>query len=117
VNSALANKVSVIVGGTAGLGLSGAKACAGVGAKVIIVGRDGGGGAGGDWELGDAARAVVGDATDPQTAEKAIAAAVEAFGDWIGCITWPGGRTRRGMGRCMRSGHGSFCNERGRLNA
>ena len=37
---ALEGKVVVVIGGTTGLGLCGAKACISAGARVVVVGRD-----------------------------------------------------------------------------
>jgi NAD(P)-dependent dehydrogenase (short-subunit alcohol dehydrogenase family) len=76
----LADKVVVIIGGTTGLGLSGATACVRAGAKVVVVGRDADHAKAAESDLGSASRQLVGDATDPQTAALAIELALNAFG-------------------------------------
>lgn len=79
----LHGKTIVIVGGTTGLGLSAAKACALAGANVVAVGPDS--------DQGDVAKSlspsgliVTGDSTDPKTAPWAIATAVREFGGFDG---------------------------------
>lgn len=85
----------VIVGGTSGLGLSAARACEREGALLTVVGRP-------DAEadraaslLGDAARLLRGDATDPAVAVQAIEEAVGAFGRVDGVFHVAGGSGRR----------------------
>lgn len=95
MGDALAGKSIVIVGGTAGLGLSGAKACLAAGARVVIVGRSSEGTDRALRLLGEAARAVTGDATAPETAERAIALAVAEFGRLDGLYHVAGGSGRR----------------------
>lgn len=91
---ALAGKVIVVVGGTTGLGLSGAKACAAAGARVIVVGRDAEHAEEAVRLIGrESARAVVGDATLPATSEEAVA--VRAFGRLDGLYHVAGGSGRR----------------------
>jgi NAD(P)-dependent dehydrogenase (short-subunit alcohol dehydrogenase family) len=92
---ALQHRVIVIVGGTTGLGLSGAQACARAGAKVVVVGRDRENAASAGAMLGDRARVLVGDATDPRTAPEAIAAALHEFGRFDGLYHVAGGSGRR----------------------
>lgn len=77
----LRDKSIVIVGGTSGLGLSAARACCLEGANVVVVGRN-------EERCGAAVaenpgqmRAVVGDASLANTAERAIADAAAAFGN------------------------------------
>ena len=72
----LDGKRIVIIGGTTGLGLSAAKAFLANGARVIVVGRNAESVAAARTELGNQARALQGDATQPQTAATAIAEAV-----------------------------------------
>jgi NAD(P)-dependent dehydrogenase (short-subunit alcohol dehydrogenase family) len=71
-------KVALVTGGSSGLGLAIAKAFVAEGAKVVVTGRRAA-------EIESAAReigavAVAGDARDPATAERAVAACVERFG-------------------------------------
>jgi NAD(P)-dependent dehydrogenase (short-subunit alcohol dehydrogenase family) len=86
----------VVIGGTTGLGLSGAVACARQGANVVIVGRNS--------ESADAAvdrigpecsRAIIGDARDPYIAAQAIATAIDAFGRFDGLYHVAGGSGRQ----------------------
>lgn len=93
--AALEGKVIVIIGGTAGIGLAGARACLAAGANVVAVGRD-------DAALVDARNALdnsrsevlAGDAIDPQTAERAIARAIERFNRFDGLYHVAGGSGR-----------------------
>lgn len=91
----LQGKRIVIIGGTTGMGLSGAKAFVREGAKVVVVGRDAESGKRAGEELGAAAVALSGDATDPATAEKAIALCVEKFGGFDGLYHVAGGSGRK----------------------
>jgi NAD(P)-dependent dehydrogenase (short-subunit alcohol dehydrogenase family) len=75
----LADKVVVIIGGTTGMGLSGATACVRAGAKVVVVGRDAEHAQAAESDLGSASRRLVGDATDPQTATLAIELGLNEF--------------------------------------
>lgn len=94
--NALAGKVIVIVGGTTGLGLSAAHACAQAGARLILVGRDAAHADEAVRAIGsEQARAVVGDAALPATSEQAVAAAVETFGRLDGLYHVAGGSGRR----------------------
>ena len=77
-DGALAGRVIVIVGGTSGLGLSAAKACIAAGAKVVAVGRIKETVASARQMLGANAGVFAGDATNPATAQEAIARAIEA---------------------------------------
>ena len=70
----------VIVGGTTGLGFSAAKALVSNGARVVVCGRSEKNIRAALDELGNNARGFAGDATDPATADKAIALAVTEFG-------------------------------------
>jgi NAD(P)-dependent dehydrogenase (short-subunit alcohol dehydrogenase family) len=91
----LKDRVIVIIGGTTGLGLSAALACAAAGARVLVVGRKPDGVESAGRELGDAGIAIVGDATDPATAPAAIARAAEVFGGVHGLYHVAGGSGRR----------------------
>ena len=91
----LQGKTIVIIGGTTGLGLSGAQACAAQGAKVVVVGRSADHAAAAVGELGnDVARAVVGDACQPETSQTAIETGLDAFGRFDGLYHVAGGSGR-----------------------
>lgn len=92
---ALESKTIVIIGGTAGLGLSAARACVEEGAHVVAVGRNPEHVAEAQRQLGDAGLVLTGDATDPQTAERAVEAAVDRFGKLDGLYHVAGGSGRR----------------------
>lgn len=92
---ALAGKVVVIIGGTTGLGLCAAKACIGAGASVVVVGRDPDHVRKAQETLGPAARGLAGDATDPRTAQTAIAAGIERFGSFDALYHVAGGSGRK----------------------
>lgn len=95
MSESLANRVIVVIGGTAGIGLAGAKACVAAGASVVVVGRDPDHAAAAIEGIGDAARAVVSDATDPDTARLAIETALADFGRFDGLYHVAGGSGRR----------------------
>jgi len=95
VQSSLADRVIVIIGGTSGLGSSAARACAAAGARLVVVGRDEQCTSETGRELGSAAVAITADATKPQTAAGAIAKAIEAFGGFHGLYHVAGGSGRR----------------------
>lgn len=91
----LANKSLVIIGGTSGLGLAATRACVRAGARAVAVGRDPDKAAAVAAEIGDSVRVLAADATDPTTAEKAIALAVSEFGGFHGLYHVAGGSGRR----------------------
>lgn len=93
--SALAGKRIAIIGGTAGLGLSAAKAFVAAGACVVAVGLKPETVASAQRELGDAALVLQGDATQPETAVAAVARAVAACGGLDGLYHVAGGSGRR----------------------
>ena len=95
VNSRLQDLSIVVVGGTTGMGLAAAKALVAEGAKLVVVGRNPDSGAKALEELGDNARLVTGDATDPTTAEQAVALAVSQFGQLDGLYHVAGGSGRK----------------------
>jgi NAD(P)-dependent dehydrogenase (short-subunit alcohol dehydrogenase family) len=93
----LAGKVVVVVGGTTGIGLSGVRACLGAGARVVALGpsdsvRD-------DLaaDLGPRARVRAADARDPGAAEGAIQLARSAHGGFDALFHVAGG-SGRGFG-------------------
>jgi NAD(P)-dependent dehydrogenase (short-subunit alcohol dehydrogenase family) len=94
-NSELKDRSVVIIGGTTGLGLSAAKACAQAGATVVVCGRNPESVGSAEQALGGAGRAFVGDATDSQTARTAIRIAIEAFGRFDALYHVAGGSGRR----------------------
>jgi len=91
----LRDKTIVIIGGTAGMGLSAARACAAAGARLVIVGRDADDAEAAAEELGDAAEVLVADAIHPDTAVRAVERAVERFGALHGLYHVAGGSGRR----------------------
>jgi len=95
MNPKLANKVIVVIGGTTGLGLSAAKAFVEAGAQVVVVGRNPENVALAEGALGASAKALVGDASEPQTASNAIATAVKLFGGFHGLYHVAGGSGRK----------------------
>jgi NAD(P)-dependent dehydrogenase (short-subunit alcohol dehydrogenase family) len=72
---ALAGQVVVLIGGTSGIGLAAARACAEAGAQLVCVGREDEA----QRVLGDNARVFTADACDPATAPRAIEEAVRVF--------------------------------------
>lgn len=94
-NAALDDRSVVIIGGTTGLGLSAAKACVRAGARVVVCGRNPESAASAEQALGSAGRALVGDATDPGTAEAAIRMALDSFGRFDALHHVAGGSGRR----------------------
>ena len=90
----LDNKTIVIVGGTTGLGLAAAKAFVGEGARVLVVGRNADSVSQAESALGQSARGLAGDATDPETAPKAIGLPKREFGGFEGLYHIAGGSGR-----------------------
>jgi NAD(P)-dependent dehydrogenase (short-subunit alcohol dehydrogenase family) len=93
--AALAGKRLVVIGGTAGLGLSAVKAFVTAGARVVAVGLKPENVAGAQREVGDAATMMCGDASRPETAVTAVAKAVSAWGGVDGLYHVAGGSGRR----------------------
>ncbi len=91
----LDNKVLVVMGGTTGIGFSAAKAFVEAGAKVVVVGRNGDHAKAARKALGKSASALVGDATDPKTAAKAIHTAWATFRGFHGLYHVAGGSGRK----------------------
>jgi NAD(P)-dependent dehydrogenase (short-subunit alcohol dehydrogenase family) len=91
----LRNKVLVIIGGTTGLGLSAAQACADDGARLVLVGRSAQSANNAGRLLGDAALPYPGDAVDPQCAAAAIELARSRFGGFHGLYHVAGGSGRQ----------------------
>jgi len=93
--AALGGKSVVVIGGTAGLGLSAAKAFVAAGARVAVVGLKEENVRIASQELGAAAIAICGDATRPDTAPKAIEEIISASGRFDGLYHVAGGSGRR----------------------
>jgi len=91
----LAGKNIVIIGGTAGLGLSAARALVREGSRVVVVGRDPESAHHAETVLGEAARVLTADATEPTTAADAIRRCREEFGRFDGLYHVAGGSGRR----------------------
>jgi len=95
MTSLLAGKSIVVIGGTTGLGLSGAKACVAAGARVVAVGRNEESCRAAAAELGNSSRVIAGDACEAGTAERAIERCVSEFGRVDGLYHVAGGSGRR----------------------
>lgn len=91
----LQDKIIVIVGGTSGLGLSGALACTRAGAKVAVVGLDADSTRAAKKQLDALALAIEADAADPRTTPAAIDDALRAFGRLDGLYHVAGGSGRK----------------------
>ena len=91
----LAGKRIVIMGGTAGLGLSAARAVLAAGARLVVVGRNAETAAQVRLELGPDALALTADANEPATAAAAVAECVRAYGGLDGLYHVAGGSGRR----------------------
>lgn len=93
--AALDRKVIVVIGGTTGLGLSGALACVRAGARVVVVGRNPDSIRAAEQALGSSGKALMADATSPETAPAAIETALKLFGGFHGLYHVAGGSGRR----------------------
>jgi NAD(P)-dependent dehydrogenase (short-subunit alcohol dehydrogenase family) len=93
--AALAGKRILVIGGTAGLGLSAVKAFVTAGARVVAVGLKPETAASAQRAVGDAATVMCGDASCPETAVAAVAKAVSTFGGVDGLYHVAGGSGRR----------------------
>lgn len=93
--AALAKKVIVVIGGTTGLGLSAARAFVRAGARVVVVGRNPENVRQAARVISRKGRALVGDASRPDTAPWAIEQAVDLFGGFDGLYHVAGGSGRR----------------------
>jgi NAD(P)-dependent dehydrogenase (short-subunit alcohol dehydrogenase family) len=91
----LGGKVIVIIGGTSGLGLSAAKAFVSVGAKVLIVGRSHEKMECALGTLGKNAAGFSTDASQPDSAERAVSEALDLFRSFDGLYHVAGGSGRR----------------------
>lgn len=91
----LRDKVIVIIGGTSGLGFAAARALLSEGARVVIVGRNVEKTRAAVKALGAGTVPVAADAMAPETAGRAIQAALDAFGGFHGLYHVAGGSGRR----------------------
>ena len=90
----LKKKNIIIIGGTSGIGASAAKAFVGEGAFLTVVGRNNNKLLEAKTFLGENGIVVEGDASNPNTINKAITQAVEKFGDVHGLYHVAGGSGR-----------------------
>lgn len=79
MKAALSGKVVVIIGGTTGIGLAAALACAEAGAQLVCVGRDEESSVAAQRALGQSAHVFTADACEPTTAVRAIDESVNTF--------------------------------------
>ena len=91
----LVNKKLVIIGGTAGMGLSAALACIEEGAKVIVVGRNAEHVNEANKKFSAHGFAMEGDATNETTAENAIDFCIKKFSGFDGLYHVAGGSGRK----------------------
>ncbi|MFT5856923.1 MAG: NAD(P)-dependent dehydrogenase (short-subunit alcohol dehydrogenase family) [Verrucomicrobiales bacterium] len=91
----LEGRVIVIIGGTSGIGLSGARALSDAGAQLVVTGRDQGKVDAAVAELGAANTAgLAGDAARSESSDAAVALAVSRFGKLDGLYHVAGGSGR-----------------------
>jgi NAD(P)-dependent dehydrogenase (short-subunit alcohol dehydrogenase family) len=93
--SSLRGKCLIVIGGTTGLGLSAAMAFIREGASVVVMGRNPESVRAAQASLGESGRALVGDATKPEAAERAIRGALKRFGGFHGLYHVAGGSGRK----------------------
>jgi NAD(P)-dependent dehydrogenase (short-subunit alcohol dehydrogenase family) len=91
----LSNKKIVIIGGTAGMGLSTALACIEEGAKVLVVGRNSEHTEDAKQKIKSDGAVITGDATDENVASFAIETCVRNFGGFDGLYHVAGGSGRK----------------------
>jgi NAD(P)-dependent dehydrogenase (short-subunit alcohol dehydrogenase family) len=94
IHQPLAGNVVVIIGGTTGLGLSGARACAAAGGRVVVVGRKAENVDAALAAIGRSARGMAGDAAESDTADRAIRLALAEFGRFDALYHVAGGSGR-----------------------
>lgn len=91
----LQDKCLVVVGGTAGMGLSSALSFIEEGAKVVVVGRDPENSKKAEETLRDAGVVLTADAIEEGTAERAIKICLQQFGKFDGLYHVAGGSGRK----------------------
>ena len=91
----LSNKCVVIIGGTAGMGLSAALACIDEGAKVVAVGRNPKHSKEAQQQIQNNGVVITADATDETVAEQAIETCLKSFGSFDGLYHVAGGSGRK----------------------
>ena len=91
----LKDNTIVIIGGTGGIGLSAAKACASAGANLVLVGRSEAKAAAAKDEIAGDVAIHIGDAMQGETAKRAIALAIDKFGRLDGLYHVAGGSGRK----------------------
>jgi NAD(P)-dependent dehydrogenase (short-subunit alcohol dehydrogenase family) len=91
----LSGKVILVIGGSSGLGLSAAKAFVAAGARVTIVGRSREKLDSALAFLGESAAGFCGDASLPETADRALEITLSEFGSVTGVYHVAGGSGRR----------------------
>ncbi|MGN6617032.1 MAG: SDR family NAD(P)-dependent oxidoreductase [Ilyomonas sp.] len=91
----LANKRIVIIGGTAGMGLSAALACINESAKVVAIGKDAEHTDKANKQFANNGIAITGDATDERVAQQAIELCRQKFGGMDGLYHVAGGSGRK----------------------
>lgn len=96
--------MAVVTGGASGLGEATVRRLAAAGFRCVVLDRDGDRAAGLERELGEAVRAVAGDATDPGVVERAVAAA-GSVGVLRMVVACAGGSVTRGVVDAAGSAH------------
>jgi NAD(P)-dependent dehydrogenase (short-subunit alcohol dehydrogenase family) len=91
----LSGKSVVVIGGTTGMGLSACRAIVAAGGTLVAVGLDAASSESASRELGDLAGVITADATDSQTAQRAIQQAIDTFGRFDALYHVAGGSGRR----------------------
>lgn len=91
----LQDKRIVIIGGTAGMGLSAAIACVHEGARVVVVGRNPEHSREAESQIQDNGLVITADATDENVAASAIETCVQTFGDFDCLYHVAGGSGRK----------------------
>jgi len=91
----LEHSVIIVVGGTTGLGLSGAAACARAGASLVIVGRHADSAQAAVRTISGPVEVVLGDASKPEVNIEAVDVALKKFGRVDGLYHVAGGSGRK----------------------
>lgn len=91
----LLHKRIVVIGGTTGMGLSAALAFVEEGANVVVVGRNVDNAEKARNQLGENGLVLAADATQEETAEKALQACIDRFGGFDGLYHVAGGSGRK----------------------